>query len=127
MPREVPRVETPRREPRRVDMPRVDVPRMEVPRVGVPRDTRRGLPPDMLREMLPDMIPVLRARGISTAVGCLKRLLVIAVILAILFAIATAWFFSGVVDIGAVLGANATGEHGARAVIALRNPGVLAT
>lgn len=40
-----------------------------------------------------------RGRGMPAAVGCLKRLLVLAVIGAILFALAAAWFFSGVIVI----------------------------
>lgn len=41
-----------------------------------------------------------RGRGMPAAVGCLKRLLVLALVGAILFALAAAWFFSGVIVIG---------------------------
>lgn len=64
-----------------------------------------GMLPEMMRDKMPTLTPELRARGLSTAMGCLKRLLVTGIILAILFAMATVWFFSGIVDLGAILGA----------------------
>lgn len=46
---------------------------------------------------LPDLV---RSRGVPAAFGCLKRLAVLAVIGAILFAMAAAWFFSSVIVVG---------------------------
>lgn len=116
-PRDEPRAEVSYREPardelaraeRRVEPPRVDMPRIDVPplrrRTPSPAELRDMLP-RMLPDMMPTLTPELRARGLSTAMGCFKRLLVTGIILAILFAMATAWFFSGVVDLGAILGA----------------------
>jgi len=58
---------------------------------------------------LPTMV---RIRGLPSAIGCLKRLFILAVIAAILFAMASAWFFSSVLvgDRDRVR----TREHGAR-------------
>lgn len=116
-PRDDPRAEVSYREPPRVEpasteWPRVERKRVDMPRIDVPPLRRRKPSPgdlrDMLPGMLPDMMPTLtpelRARGLSTAMGCLKRLLVTGIILAILFAMATVWFFSGIVDLGAILG-----------------------
>jgi hypothetical protein len=44
-----------------------------------------------------ELPPMVGARALPTAIGCLKRLLVLALIAAILFAIASAWFFSSVI------------------------------
>ena len=65
-----------------------------------PRDVGRteypGAPPDWRAE-LPPMVSI---RALPAAIGCLKRLLILALIGGILFALASAWFF-GSVFIGA--------------------------
>lgn len=124
IPRDIPR-ETPRNIPR--EIPREVPP--EIPRGAPPTaprrrtawtDTPREAPPVAPRPATPPRVPrwpgaglptgmrpedmlsgMLRTRGLSFAVGCLKRLFVFGVIAAILFAIATIWFFSGVIDLGA--------------------------
>ena len=65
--------------------------------MGSPRDT--GAPPDWRVEL-----PMVSIRAVPAALGCLKRLLILAVIGGILFAIASAWFFGSVFFAGA-------GEH----------------
>jgi hypothetical protein len=100
--------------------PRRDVP-PAVPRPGTPRrfpDSDADGPytvPDPPRDVTRDIThvgargeveppgwrvelpPLVGARALPTAIGCLKRLLVLALIGAILFAIASAWFFSSVI------------------------------
>jgi len=67
---------------------------------------------------------LVRIRGLPSAIGCLKRLFILAVIAAILFAMASAWFFSSV-----LVGERdrvRTREHGARLALASprSSPGV---
>ena len=102
VPRDVPPA-PPRRKPAPAwsDTPREAPPvaARDTPPRRMPRWPGAALPPELRpEEMLPAM---LRSRGLAFAVGCLKRLFVLGVIAAILFAIATIWFFSGVIDLGA--------------------------
>lgn len=88
-----------RRPPRR-DEPREAPP--AVPRVETPGRFPAGddfvYPPDIRPE---ELLRVWRPRGIPFAMGCLKGVLVLGLLAAIIFAIATIWFFGGVINLGA--------------------------
>lgn len=92
-------------EPSRRRPPRHDEPR-DAPPVIPPLETPGRFPagddfvypPDIGPE---ELLRVWRPRGISFAMGCLKGALLLGLLAAIVFAIATVWFFGGVINLGA--------------------------
>lgn len=98
-PRTVP-PEPSRRRPTRRDEPR------DAPPAIPPLETPGRFPAGDDFVHLPDIRPeellrVWRPRGIPFAMGCLKGVLLLGLLAAIIFAIATIWFFGGVIDLGA--------------------------